>query len=92
MTIKELQALSTVADMLIEMAQTTKIPFEETEQKLSDLEREDYRPTCDFCEIMKYRNYISMDSGFGCHDDIKCPVIYCPACGRTLGAKEVQKR
>lgn len=88
MTIKELQALSTVADMLIELARDTKLPFEETEQKISDLEREDYRPPCDFCEIMKYRNYISMDSKFGCYDDIKCPVIYCPACGRVLRRKK----
>lgn len=81
MTIKELQALSTVADMLIELARDTKLPFEETEQKLSDLEREDYRPPCSFCEQMKGAEYIKLDN-------VICPVIYCPACGRVLRRKE----
>lgn len=87
MTIKELQALSAVVDMLIEMSLGTKIPTDNVEQKLSDLDQAINRPPCDFCEIMKYRNYISMDSKFGCYDDIKCPVIYCPACGRVLRRK-----
>lgn len=84
MTIKELQALSTVADMLIELARDTKIPFYEAEQKLSELEREDYRPPCDCCKMIKHLDYIRTDY-------MNCPVIYCPACGRLLRAKEVQK-
>lgn len=80
MTIKELQALSTVADMLIELAQDTKIPFDETEQKLSDLEREDYRPPCDFCEKFDNNKKILKYEGR--------ETKYCPFCGRKFVSAE----
>lgn len=80
MTIKELQALSTVADMLIELAQTTKIPFDEAEQKLSDLEREDYRPPCDFCKQFDQNKRKLQYEGR--------ETKYCPFCGRRFKSDE----